>query len=146
VQVELEGAYAIQDDSIAVSVTKATIYVSEHCPYQGPRAINELKFGLGVELNPNGKWKIESAAPPILLALVMSPREEYTLYNSHFLIPKGKDVDLAKRWFVVSIQTDPLEAREKPSGRGYVFANSCKDIFNQPEMTAQRENAVRVCH
>lgn len=146
VQVEFEGTYLIQDDSIAVDVTKAAIYVSEHCPYQGPRAINELKFGLGVQVDSGGKWKIESAAPPIMLGLIMRPREEYRLDDAHFLIPKGRDADLTKRWFVVEIQTDPIPAPEKYLGRGYVFANSCKDIFSQLEKTSQLDSALRVCH
>ncbi|SRR5260370_12353625 len=90
VQGELEGTYLIQDDSIAVNVKKMTIYVSEHCPYQGPRAINRLRFGLATEDGPNDRWKIESAAPPTLLTLVMSPKEEYTVYDSYFLIPKER--------------------------------------------------------
>jgi hypothetical protein len=131
VQGEFEGAYVIHDDSIEVNVAKAVIYVSEHCPYQGRRSINQLKFGLAAEIGPNGRWKIESAAQPIPLQLVMSPKEEYSLHDLYFLIPKERSGDLAKRWFVVEIQTDALDAPQEKNGKGYVYAFSCKDIFTR---------------
>lgn len=129
VQGEFEGTYLIHDDSVEVNVAKATIYVSEHCPYQGRRGINRLKFGLATEIGPDGRWKIESAGQPLALELVMSPKEEYSLYNLYFLIPKDRSVDLAERWFVVEIQTDPLDVPREKDRRGYVYAFSCKDVF-----------------
>ena len=129
VQGEFEGTYLIHDDSIEVSVTKATIYVSENCPYQGRRSVNALRFGLATETSSDGRWKIESAGQPLTLGLVMSPKEEYALFNLYFLIPKGASIDLAKDWFVVEIQTDTLDIPQEKNKRGYVYAFSCKDIF-----------------
>jgi hypothetical protein len=129
VQGEFEGTYLAHDDSIEVSVTKATIYVSEHCPYQGRRSINQLRFGLATETGFDGSWKIEGAGLPLALDLVMSPKDEYALYNLYFFIPKKGSLDLVPHWFVVEIQTDPLDLPQEKNGRGYVFASSCKDIF-----------------
>jgi hypothetical protein len=129
VQGEFEGTYVIHQDSIEVTVAKATIYVSENCPYQGRRSINHLKFGLAVELGPDKRWKIETAGQPIPLQLVMSPKDQYSLHDLYFFIPKERNVDLSKRWFVVEIQTDALDVPGEKSGKGYVYAFSWKDIF-----------------
>jgi len=129
VQGDFEGTYVIHDDSIEVSVTKATIYVSEHCPYQGRRSINQLKIGLATETGPGGRWKIESAGQPVALGLVMSPKEEYVLYDLYFFIPKEGSIDLTTRWFVAEIQTDAIDVPKEKQKRGFVFAFSCKDIF-----------------
>ncbi len=129
VQGEFEGTYLVHDDSIELNVTKATIYVSEHCSYQGRRSINQLKFGLATETGFDGSWKTESAGPPLALDLVMSPKDEYSLYNLYFFIPKEGSLDLIQHWFVVEIQTDPLDVPQEKNRRGYVFAFSCKDIF-----------------
>jgi hypothetical protein len=134
VQGEFEGTYLVHEDSIEVSVTKATIYVSEHCPYQGRRSIKQLKFGLATETGFDGSWKIESAGQPVALDLVMSPKDEYALYNLYFFIPKEGSLDLVPRWFVVEIQTDPLDLPQGNNRRGYVFASSCKDIFLPTEI------------
>jgi hypothetical protein len=133
VQGEFEGTYLIDEDLIEVNVTKATIYVSEHCPYQGRRSINQLKFGLATETDSHDSWKIESAAQPIYLELVMSPKEEYSLYDLHFLIAKESGMDMAKRWLVVEIQTDPLDGPREKNKRGYVYASSCRDVFERGE-------------
>jgi hypothetical protein len=45
------------------------------------------------------------------------------------LIPKEANIDLTKDWFVVEIQTDPLDIPQEKNKRGYVYAFSCKDIF-----------------
>lgn len=128
VQGEFEGTYLNHDDSIEVNVTKATIYVSEHCPYQGRSSINQVKFGLATETADN-KWKIESRSRPINLALIMSPKEEHSLDVSYFLIPKDRTADLTKRWFVIEIQTDAIDSPSDERGRGYVFVSSRRDIF-----------------
>jgi hypothetical protein len=139
VQAEVGGTYLIHDDSIEVHVAKATIYVSEHCPYQGRRTINQLKFGLAVETGSEGRWKIETAGQPIALDLVMIPKEEYSLYDLHFFIPKEKSTDLAKRWFVVEIQTGALDIPQEKNKKGYVYAHSCKDIFLTTESRSSKQ-------
>jgi len=129
VQTELEGIFVVNPESIEVNVTKATIYVSEHCPYQGRRSVNQLKLGLAAEVDSEGKWKIESSGLPLLLNLVMSPKEDYVLHNLSFLIPKESNADLSKRWFVAEIQTNVLDLPDQRDQVGYVFAFSCKDVF-----------------
>ncbi len=133
VQGEFEGTFLIRDDSIEVRVAEATIYVSENCPYQGRRGINQLRFGLATETSSDGRWKIESAGQSIALSLVMSPKEEYTLYGLYFSIPKESTIDLTKRWFVVEIETEPLDVLQEKNRRGHVYAFSCKDIFLPPD-------------
>ena len=131
VQGDFEGTYIIHDDAIEVFVTKATIYVSEHCPYQGRRSINSLKFGLVKYLGPEGRWKIDTFAPPVAVGVLMSPKEEYTLNNLYFVIPKERDADLTQRWFFVEVQTDAIDL--PGNHKGYVYANSRRDIFSRSE-------------
>ena len=139
VQGEFEGTYLIHDGSIEVSVTKATIYVSENCPYQGPRSVNQLRFGLATETRFDGTWKIESAGKSVALNLVMNPKEEYALYNLDFFIPKEGSIDLSKRWFVVEIQTDPLDVPLGKNKKGYVYAFSRKDMFLPPDSNKSKQ-------
>ena len=126
-QAEFEGTYRIYDTSIQVYVSKATFYVSEHCPYQGRRRINYIKFALWNEGPPK---KVENSAAPVYLSVIMSPREEYTVTDLYFSLPKERMLDLEKRWFVVVMQEDaidlPLTDNEKI---GYAYAHSCRDIF-----------------
>lgn len=129
VQVEVEGTFLVRDDSIEVNMAEATLYVSEHCPYQGRRLISHLKFGLAVGTGPNGRWKIESAGEAMPLELIMSPREERPLYNFSTTIPFERGIDLSRRWFVVEIQEDSIDMPDVKERRGYTFAFSCKDIF-----------------
>ena len=131
VQGEFEGTYRIHDASIELDVRKATIYVSEHCPYQGRRSINSLKFGLWNEAYPKGQTAIESSSQSFPLSLILSPKEEYSLYDLHFSIPKESTTDLSKRWIVVVIQTDAIDSPNSKPGSGYVLAFSCKDIFKE---------------
>lgn len=44
VQGEFEGTYRVYESSIEVYVSKATLSVSDNCPYQGRRRINYIKF------------------------------------------------------------------------------------------------------
>jgi hypothetical protein len=139
VQADFEGTYLIREDYIEVNVTKATIYVSDHCPYKGRSSVNQLRFGLAT-YNEEGRWKIESSASPIQIGLIMSPKEEVSLGPSYFFtpffIPKAKDADLTTRWFIIEIQTDAIEYYDYRPGSGFVYASSCRDIFvpkpNQP--------------
>ncbi len=145
VQGEFFGAYIVGDDSIQVNVTKATIYVSEHCPYQGQRGINQLRFGLAKEVNPDGGWKIETAAPPTLLGIVMRPKDERTFYGLYFVIPKKSGIDLTKRWFVVEIQEGDFDvsAGQSAFSTGYAFAHSCKDIFSWTDKESGEEKPLK---
>ena len=128
VQGDFKGTYLVRDNYIEVNVTKATLYVSEHCPYKGRSLVNQLRFALAT-YNEEGRWKIESSAPPLQLGLIMTPKEERSLDPYIFFIPKAKDVDLTTRWFVIEIQTDAIDYPKYRPGSGFVFASSCRDIF-----------------
>ena len=129
VQGEFEGTYRVYDSSIEVYVSKATLSVSEHCPYQGRRRINYIKFGLWNE--EASKWKVENSATPLYLYAIMSPREEQLLSDLRFSLPKESTLDLARRWLVVEIQEDALDFPIEDRKRGYSFVHSCPDIFIQ---------------
>lgn len=144
VQGEFLGTYVIDDDAIRVNVTRAMIYVSEHCPYQGRRGITQISFGLATATSPNGAWKTETTALPTQLGIVMRPKEQQVFYGLYFSIPKKKGIDLSKRWFVVNIEDEILDPPpDKPefSGRGSCFAHSCKNIFAESEDKAMRESS-----
>ena len=135
VQGEFAGTYRITDSSVEVYVSKGTLYVSEHCPYQGRRRINYIKFGLWND--GAAKWKIENSAPPLYLYAVMSPREQQVMTDLKFSLPKESALDLAKRWLVVEIQEDALDAPPLEDGRkGYAFVHSCTDIFVKHDLAA----------
>ena len=139
VQGEFEGTYRTTDSSVEIHVSKGTLYVSEHCPYQGRRRINYIKFGLWNQ--EASKWRVENSAPPLQLDVVMSPREEYILSDLHFTLPKESTLDLAKRWLVVEIQEDTLDAPVEEGKKGYAFVHSCEDIFIEraDEVAAQKK-------
>lgn len=127
VQGEFEGTYRVYESSIEVDVRKATLSVSEHCPYQGRRRINYIKFGLWNE--EAAKWKVENSDTPLYLYAIMGPREEYPLSDLHFSLPKQSTLDLARRWLVVEIQEDALDFPIENRKTGYAFVHSCPDIF-----------------
>jgi hypothetical protein len=129
VQGEFEGTYRVTDSAVEVYVRKGALYVSEHCPYQGRRKINYIKFGLWNQ-EASG-WRVENSAPPLYLHVVMSPREEHPLSDLHFTLPKEAAPDLAKRWLVVEIQEETLDAPDRDGKKGYAFAHSCEDIFSK---------------
>lgn len=139
-QGEFEGTYRVYDLSIEVNVTKATLYVSENCPYQGRREVNYIKFALW---NPEIP-KVENSARPIYLYLVMSPRQEHILTDLHFSLPKESTLDLESRWFVVEMEEDAVDLppmdKEK---RGYAFAHSCKHIFARGDLTSDQKNSCK---
>src|SRR5215831_7805156 len=82
VQGEFEGAYRITDSSVEVYVSKGLLYVSEHCPYQGRRRINYIKFGLWNQ--DASKWRVENSAAPLYLYVDMIPKQEHLLSDLHF--------------------------------------------------------------
>jgi hypothetical protein len=129
VQGEFEGAYRITGSSVEVYVTKGSLYVSEHCPYQGRRRINYIKFGFGLWNQDASKWRVENSAPPLYLYVDMIPKEEHLLSDLHFSLPIESNIDLAKRWLVVEIQEDALDAPAQEGKKGYAFVHSCEDIF-----------------
>ena len=59
----------------------------------------------------------------------MSPREELSLSDLHFSLPKESTLDLARRWLVVEIQEEALDLPIENRKIGYAFVHSCPDIF-----------------
>jgi hypothetical protein len=141
VQGEFEGTYRVRDSSIEIHVTKGTLYVSEHCPYQGRRRINHIKFGLWNK--DAAKWRVENAAPPLHLYVDLSPKEEHPLSDLHFSLPKGSTLDLTKRWLVVEIQEDALDVPVEEGKKGYAFVHSCTDIFVRRDLIASAKTRPR---
>ncbi len=125
-QAEFEGTYRIYDSSIEIYVDKVTFYVSEHCPYQGRRMINYINFALW---NPEAPKRVESRSMPRYLALIMTPKEEHTVTNLHFSLPKESTIDLSRRGLAVEMQEDTLDAARDQDGKGFAFVHSCNDIF-----------------
>jgi hypothetical protein len=135
VQGEFEGTYRVTESSVEVYVSKGTLYVSEHCPYQGRRMIDYIKFGLWDE--DAARWKIGNSAPPLYLYVVMSPREEHAVSDLHFSLPKESDLDLSKRGLVVEIEEDDLDDGPLVAGRkGYAYVRSCMDVFVERDSVA----------
>jgi hypothetical protein len=135
VQGEFEGTYRVSDSSIDVYVSKATLYVSDHPPYQGRRRINSFTFGLWNE-EATG-WKNENRAPPIYVYVVMNPREEHLMFDLRFSLPVESSLDLTKRSLVVEIQEDTLDAPLK--GSGYAFVHGCPNMFVQERSTSKHQ-------
>ena len=127
VQGEFEGTYRVTDSSVEVYVSKGAIYVSEHCPYQGRRRISYIKFGLWNQ--EASKWRVENSAAPLYLSVEMRPRDEYSLSDLHFTLPKESSLDLARRSLVVEIQEDALDAPAEEGKKGYAFIRGCDDMF-----------------
>jgi hypothetical protein len=129
VQVEVEGTYTVNEHYVELSVDRAFIYVSEHCPYKGRRFVNTLVIGLATN-NPSGRWEMENSSLPLSVERVLSPREEYSLAGLHFQIPRNAGTDLSQRWLVVvTEETAPdLPANERDE-KGYAFAHSRRNIF-----------------
>ena len=126
VQGEFAGTYRVSDSSIEVYVSKATLYVSEHCPYQGRRRINYITLGLWNQ--EASQSRLANRAEALHLYVVMSPREEHVMSDLRFSLPMDSTVDLAKRLLVVEIQEDTLDGPAQ-SGKGYAYVHSCPDIF-----------------
>lgn len=131
VQVKFEGTYTVNETYVEVSVERALIYVSEHCPYKGRRFINTLTVGLATTTSRG--WEIESRSLPVFVERLMSPRDEYRLDGLYFQIPRAEGADLSQRWLVVETEeTAPdLPDRERDE-KGYAFAHSCKTLFANP--------------
>lgn len=138
VQGTFDGEYRVYSDSIEITVTNATIYVSEKCPYQGRREVATIKFGLATEIAEK-RWKTASRSESFAVGRVMSPREEYTLTSMHFSIPKESSTDMSKHWLVVELEDVTLDLGEEEKRRtGYAYAHSDRCIFSQPQSEAAR--------
>ena len=132
VQVEIEGTYTVNEHYVELSVDRAFIYVSEHCPYKGRRFVSTLSIGLGAT-TPNGRWDIENSSLPLPVERVLSPREEYRLAGLHFQIPRSAGSDLSKRWLIVVTEETALDLPDNERDeKGYAFAHSRRNLFANP--------------
>lgn len=131
-QVDFEGEYRVYTDRIELRVTKANVYLSEHCPYKGLRLLSAVKFGLATSID-GGRWKMLDAGREFLHEQVMSPGDTYNLGELYFDIPRGDSLDLSKHWLVVQMEEYALDIPEKRRRPGYAFAHSRRDIFTPAE-------------
>ena len=138
VQVKVEGTYTVNENYVEVSVDRAFIYVSEHCPYQGRRFVNTLAVGLATN-TPRGSWEIENRSLPLPVEHVMRPREEYKLAGLRFQIPRSAGTDLTKRWLVVETEEIDLDVPDDERDvKGYAFAHSRRNLFANPAEEPER--------
>lgn len=132
VQVTVEGTYTVGENYVDVSVERALIRVSEHCPYQGRRFINTMVVGLATT-TPNGRWDIENRSLPVFVERVLGPRDEYRLAGLQFRIPRNEGTELSKRWLVVVTEETALDVPDhERDEKGYAIAHSCRHLFASP--------------
>lgn len=130
VQGDFEGEYRLNPTGVELRLTKADIYISEHCPYKGSRFISAIKFGLGTSRGARS-WKILTASQEKPLELIMYPGDVYHLGELYAYIPKDELSNIAENWLVVSIEDTAVDLPDRKPQKGYSFAHSCRDIFAQ---------------
>jgi hypothetical protein len=135
-QGDFEGEYRVYPESVEVSLTKAVIRISEHCPYKGRRQFDAIRFMLGTVL-PDGKHHIAFKSNKLVIGRIMMSGDVYDLGAVHFSIPKEETTELAKHWFVVQMDDLTLDNPKGFPVEGYAFAQSCTDIFTQPGAVEQ---------
>jgi hypothetical protein len=132
VQVKVVGTYTVNEKYVEVTVERALIYVSEHCPYKGRRFINTILIGLATN-TPSGRWDIENRSLPVFVEHVMGPRDEYKLAGLQFQIPRSAGTELEKRWLVVVTEETALDVPDNERDeKGYAIAHSCRNLFEYP--------------
>ena len=127
-QGDFEGEYRVYADRIELKVTRANIYLSEHCPYKGLRLLSAVKFGLAKGID-GGRWKMLDAGREFLHEQVMRPGDTYDLGELYFDIPRDGSLDLSKQWLVVQMEEYALDIPEERHRPGFAFAHSRRDIF-----------------
>ena len=135
-QGDFEGEYLVYPTYVEVSLSKAVIRISEHCPYKGRRNFAAIRFTLATD-TPDGKWDMAFKSPKLFVGRIMNPGDEYSLGAAHFYIPKEETTELAKYWFVIQMDDLVLDHPKGGPVEGYAFARSCKDIFTQKGEPAQ---------
>lgn len=130
IQGDFEGEYRLYPTGVELRFTRADIYVSKQCPYQGRRLITAIKVGLGTNVGAKS-WKILTASQGMTLDLMMSPGDVYELGEFYAYIPKDELNDLSENWLVVSIEGTAVDLTDRKPQKGYCFAHSCRDIFAQ---------------
>jgi hypothetical protein len=138
-QGDFEGEYRVYPTSIEVSLSKAVIRISEHCPYKGRREFGGLGFILASE-GANGKVDKRFKSQKLVVGRIMNPGDEYSLGSIHFSIPKEETTDLSKHWFAIWMDDLVLDHPTKRNPvQGFSLAISCKDIFTQKQRWEQTE-------
>lgn len=136
VQAQVDGEYTIEANRIRLRIAKAEILVSQHCPYKGRRQLSELRIGLGTRVEGRS-WKIDQKGQSFLLSNVMAPGDKFE-FNEVFLdIPLDPTVDLSTHWLVLQIEEIALDIPDQGDRKGYAFAHSACDVFNQATYEAK---------
>jgi hypothetical protein len=138
-QGDFEGEYRVYPKSIEVSLSRAVIRISEHCPYKGRREFAALGMILA-SMGPNGKVDKRFKSEKLTVGRVMLPGDEYSLGSIHFSIPKEETTDLSKHWFAIYMDDIVLDhpTRRNPV-QGFALALSLKDIFTHRERREQSD-------
>ena len=129
-QGKFEGQYRVYPDTIEVTVSRASIRISDHCPYKGRRMLASVRFGIATCIDEK-RWKTVSKSKEFPVERVMSPGDEFDLDVIQFSIPKEEATDLTKHWFVVELEDVVLDLPERERKPGYAYAHSRRDIFSQ---------------
>lgn len=135
-QGDFEGVYRVYPKSIEVSLSKAVIRISQHCPYKGRREFAALSFRLATN-TPEGRWHTVFKSQKFFVNRIMSPGDEYSLDSINFSIPKEETTDLSQHWFVAQMDDLVLDDPRGGPSEGFAFAHSCRDIFVQKSELAQ---------
>lgn len=136
-QGDFEGEYRVYPNSIEISLSKAVIRISEHCPYKGRRDFTALGMILATD-GPNGKADKRLKSQKHIVGRIMYPGDEYSLGTVNFSIPKEETTDLSKHWLVIYMDELVLDHPKKQEPmQGFSLAISCRDIFSQPQKWEQ---------
>lgn len=150
VQTQVDGEYVIEADRIRLRITRAEILVSEHCPYKGRRQLSKLRIDLATRVEGRS-WKSNQKGQTLLLNNVMGPGEKFEFNEVYLDIPLDAGTDLSKHWMVLMIEEVSLDLPELPDlqdRKGYSFAHSACDVFNQAAYEAKARDkgtAMRRC-
>jgi hypothetical protein len=137
VQALVDGDYVIEGDRLRLRISKAEIRVSEHCPYKGRRQLSQLRIGLGTRVEGRS-WKIDQKGQSFLLSNVMSPGDKFEFSDVYLDIPLDPSIDLSTHWLVLQIEEIALDLpSDKGDRKGYAFAHSACDVFNQASYEAK---------
>jgi hypothetical protein len=137
-QGDFEGEYRVYPRSIEVSLNKAVIRISEHCPYKGRREFSALGIILASE-GQNGKWDKRFKSQKYTVGRIMLPGDEYSLGSIHLSIPKEETTDLTKHFFVIYMDDLVLDHPKGKPMQGFSLAVSCRDIFMQRQRWEQSD-------
>jgi hypothetical protein len=138
-QGDFEGEYRVYPKSIEVSLNKAVIRISEHCPYKGRREFAALGMILASD-GPDGKVDKRFKSQKLVVGRIMLPGDEYSLGSIHFSIPKEEMTDLSKHWFAIYMDDLVLDHPSKRNPvQGFSLALSLKDIFTHRQRFEQSD-------